>query len=178
MSTTFPEAPVANPYVKSLANRVEQHRTSVHALTIVHDDPALMRKLADAQNDQHAITLPVCQADWEASLSELVGWAIDSGIDEVVVVGHSAGLQESYDQAGNAADNSLQAILAAANRTAERVDAAKRHFVGQIMGLSSCPELQHKQCHDSFRLHTLFYVAESGMLLRYEIDSATFRPLG
>ncbi len=68
-------------------------------------------------------------------------------------------------------------LLRGAKRAQDLLRRAKYHFVDQVNELCEIPEVQHRLSEGKLQVDGLFYVAESGTFLLYDITNHTFRPL-
>ncbi len=182
MSTTFPKAQHTGPHLESLQNGIDQSGEKVDSLIIAHNDSAMIRQLVDAKGKDCIAVCRMAQSEWHSHLPEVVAWAIDAGIDEVLIVGHSHGYQPpeafviSDDEPGSQ-QTSTERLFSGVKRISHQVTESRRHFARQVGNLVNSADLRHKECSDNFRLHAFFFIAESGSFMRYNISDETFLAL-
>jgi len=182
MNTSFPEVQHGSPHLESLQKRIDQTGESIDSLIIAHNDDGMIRQLVDAKGKDCVAVCPMAQFEWHSHLPEVVAWAVDAGIDEILIVGHSHGVQppEAFvvsDNEGGSQQTFTERLLSGVRKNSHEVTESRRHFASQMMNLVNSADLMHKECNDKFRLHTLFFIAESGSFMRYNVNSSTFQPV-
>lgn len=186
MNIAFAKTFQSNTYVESMYQLLDQHQGTVDCLIVAHNDPEMIRRLTEAMQDQALAVLPVSQADWDNNLPAIIAAAVDSGIDHVLIAGHSNGIQLAEPTLVNSGAPStgkqlpaggVNRVFTGACQTEYQLDASKKHFINQLSQLSESEELADLECSDEFRLNSIFFVANGGAFLRYNISDHTFTSL-
>jgi hypothetical protein len=186
MSSTFAEPCSTNPHVASLQETIANDQAKVDCLIIAHNDPQMIQLLADAMEEESVVVLPLCQAEWDTNLSQVLAWAVDAGINHILIAGHSDCVSSAPPKRlkhGQTISHSewlfpsTDRILAGVSRCQQQLDAAKSHFANQLSNVLKSDELQNKECSDDFSLQTLFYISNGGAFLKYSVCDGTFNPL-
>ncbi len=175
MSTVFPEAQASNIHLKLLQTQVDQFDRNVDCLIIGHNDPEMITRLKNAKKNNCVAVSRTTQSEWDSCLPEIVGWAADAGIDEVLIVGHSHGYTPTEESSLDV--GSTDRIQSGIRRYSYEISESRRHFARQMANLIESDELKDKECSDNFRLLALYFIAESGSFVRYNISSETFEPI-
>jgi hypothetical protein len=191
MTILAAEAQKLNPHLTNLRSLFEGKQTTLDWLVIAHNDPIIDKRLATVVGEQPAVMLQIPQEDWEidsGSIREAIRWSIDEAdVKHVLFVGHSKaevtkaaatwiGETIGADEP-RGTSTSYERLLAGARRLEDQIQQSKNHFVGQIDHVCADVELAEAFAAGKVRLHTLFYMAESGTFLIYNIGKGTFVPI-
>lgn len=173
-------------YINALRDLIAGESKPVDTLIIAHDDYAMIKAIVDAMPDGLFAVLPIRQAEWEGNLKEVIACAIDSQINDILIAGHSSGLEvlspellrkesQNYER-----ENSLPTynrLLSGVCKTGLANRNSRQHFANQIARLVDCDELGEQMCNDEFRLQAIFYVKHSGVFLRHDFRDGVFAPI-
>ena len=187
MSVAFAETSHAASHIELLNKMIDEQQASVECLIVAHNDATMIRRLTDAFENQEVAVLPVCQGEWDACLSQIVAWAVDRGIDHVVIAGHSGSLDSTSPaligkgrmstENDKTESNTLDRVLDGAKRTQRQFAECKAHFAEQLSQLCHREELQGLKVSDDFQLNAMFYLANGGVFLRYSLRDGSFCPI-
>ncbi len=186
ISTTF--TPPASPQVADVQQRIEKrHRTDW--LVIAHPDSAMLDRLCEAIGADESMLLPIAQRDWNLDRSELretVQWSAEFGnAKRILLVGHSQGgpqeqawtndkpTHPTRDGASRYGGRLMDGVI----RVQQRLQQAKDHFVEQLNQLCEIVEVQDQIAKGQLDLVALFYIAETGAFLKFDLASQSFEPL-
>ncbi len=173
-------------YVKALRDLIAGESKPVDTLIIAHDDYSMINAIIDAMPDGLIAVLPIHQAEWEGNLKEVIACAIDSKINDILIAGHSSGLEvlspelfrkESHNPGRDYSLPTYNRLLSGVCKTGLANRNSRQHFADQIARLIDCDELGEQMCNDDFRLHAIFYVKHSGMFLRHDFRDGEFSPI-
>ena len=152
-------------------------------LVVAHDDIKLLRKLGEIVPGDESITMKVAQSDWqceEDSLPEAILWALqEGGMKTLLMIGHSAGCPGA-NQGSKSAQSSVSPdacytkLMTGAKRVQERTSASKKHFAEQLEQLCQVKPIHDAIVAGDLKLHGLFYVAQSGTFLKYDMANGQF----
>ncbi len=182
MSIAIAKPRQTNPHVESLQQLLTRTKTPVKCLVIAHHD-TLIRRLEDAMQSSDGAILPIDQAGWESSLPQLVAIASSFGVSQVLVVGQysEADAVPPIRPTGNpeaARSTPYNELLEAARKTEQQLANAKQQFAQTVSRLAERNEAGVSQQTHQIQILGLFYVATSGMFLRYDTGADRFHSLG
>lgn len=185
MGTAYPEIQHSTCHLESLQRQVEDSDKAIDCLIIAHNDQVMIRQLVaakGAKGDDCVAVCPMAQSEWLSHLPAVVAWAVDAGIDEILVVGHSHGYQplDAFvvsDEASVSQKTSTERLLSGVRKNSHESTESRRHFASQLTNLVNSEDLMRKECGDNFRLHSLFFIAESGSFMRYNMADGNFEAL-
>ncbi len=183
MSIAIAEPRQTNPHVESLQQLLTRTETPVKCLVIAHHDTSMIRRLEDAMQSSDGAILQIEQADWESSLPQLVAIASSFGVSQVLVVGQysEADAVPPTGPTGNpeaARSTPYNELLEAARKTEQQLANAKQQFAQTVSRLAERNEAGVSQQTHQIQILGLFYVATSGMFLRYDTGADRFHSLG
>ncbi|TWU13887.1 hypothetical protein CA54_27280 [Symmachiella macrocystis] len=173
-------------YIKVLRDLIAGESKPVDTLIIAHDDYAMIKAIVDAMPDGLIAVLPIRQAEWEGNLKEVIACAIDSQINDILIAGHSSGLEilspellrkESQNFGRETSLPNYNRLLSGACKTGLANRKSRQHFADQISQLVDCHELGEQMCNDDFRLQAIFYVKNSGVFLLHDFRDGVFAPI-
>ncbi len=185
MATSFLESrSSANTYADRILNLPEEQRQASSWLIIAHDDTRMIQKIQDAMVGEQAILLQVPQSHWKRD-RELLTQAIretlqSSAVTQVAVVGHSqasaAACQSkvvgSKSVAETAADKSYQRLMNSLQNAQAQRELAKAEVAEQFQHVSSAGD--RLDLDRNIEWHAFFYMAESGLFLRFDPQVGRF----
>ncbi len=192
MATKLPEATrMANPYRARLADLSPAERDNSSWLIVAHDDPLLIQRIESAMEGDQVVVLQVPQGDWyrdRALLAEAIATILPtSGISNVALLGHSQA------NASKCRPHLVAKEVSGAKSTepaseydcARRIDAPqtaqsnrecpKQDLAEQFHYLAEHEELAPLADERDVGLHAFFYMAESGLFLKYDNSTRGFR---
>ncbi len=174
-----------NRFVEQL-HELTRHepQQSIDSLVIAHDDPHMMRGLAEATSDSAAALIPWPQRDWDAAdgnLSETIDWVVRRlEVKGVILVAHSRG-GTPWQRMGSLGDGAWKGrtnrLLARASTAQEDLQHAKDLVRQRVQQLCELPSVSRGIASGELLLNGLLYVAESGLFLIYDADCDDFRAL-
>lgn len=194
MPSAVRESRFANPYVEELREQLaHQERSAVDWLVIAHNDVQLIQRLADALAGSSAAVLQLPQSSWDfegQTLPAAIEWAVcETNPQGVVLAGHSqcscpSEAARVFNRRARVAETlpcspeaSYERLLDGAEQVLARLQHAKEHLAAQVTHLCELPEVAQRLSGHTFQVHALFYIAEGGIFLVYDLPRNTFRPL-
>lgn len=186
------EVPSANPYVEKLSQLPGGQQASAECLIIAHSDPGMIHRLSGALSPD-AVLLQVPQSSWDfhgEKLPETVDWVLRAGnLKQLMLAGHSQGaawrteaslLHQDLQGSGAetaARDSAYDRLLSRVSLAQQRLADAKHQFAEQFHRLAEIPAVKQRVNAGALEVHGLFYLAESGTFLSFEVSTGSFHPL-
>lgn len=192
MANTILEPMVSNnPYLEELDHISPAERAASTWLIISHDDPTLVRRIHEAMENEQAIVLQIPQCDWgpnrERLAQAIVPWLQTSGVSHMALLGHSqanaavcrtrvVGKRNSAPAPtpAPAETDSYKRLLDSLQATQASRETAKQDIVEQFCYFSEHPGIQKVADTRGLQLHAFFYMAESGLFLKYNDSQQGF----
>lgn len=181
MTTVFHEVQQTSTAIESLRHKFENSAAPVTSVVITHDDEQMIECLESAKGGNGVAFCAIAQSEWSRELGGILAWSVEAGVKQIIIAGHSHGhLKNGVDDlddldAANI-DSTTRLFLGAKNNVTE-VLKARRHFSEQISSLINSEEVLQIECDDDFQLSTLFFVAENGSFMTYNIAEDNFEVL-
>ncbi len=181
MISTVLESQSANAYIDELRERLSHQDQDVfNWLVIAHDDRNMIRRVSNALEDAPAAILRISQSTWdfgERSLVELIEWAVrEARVKTIVLLGHSLGGVPA-DLVSYPPTQHANRLLGNVIQAQQRLADAKDHLAENITDLREIPIVAEALSRKTLETHGLFYIAESGAFVRYDVQAKTFVPM-
>lgn len=177
MRTAVQEPTSFETQLSDLQQMLWNEPDAVDCLIVAHDDPVMIRRLADAVHSDSVAVLPVRQADWAACVGDIVELAEDYEIGQVIFAGHSAGMPVQPKADVSAEKRTKTGLLSRVHHIQQQLSESRGSFRRLIREVtdtqSGRPHLQDSNA----RLDALFYVAASDLFLRFDPKTQAFAPL-
>ena len=178
----------SNPHIAALEPVFAQATKPVQWLVIAHNDSQLIRSVCAALTSEPAAVLEVSQDTWNFASQEyadMFEWALQQGdIRNVLLVGSSRSERAASHASLVSASKHSQGtvgydrLLANAKRNSARTAEAQDEFAGQVRQLSQVPAFRKQLSDKEIEIYGLFYRAEAGLFLNYDVGEDTFQPVG
>ena len=176
-----------NPHIAALEKLFKESAKPIEWLVISHNDSQMIRSLSSALTDEEAVILEFSQDLWdydENILSQTIEWAVQlHQIKNLVIVGTSqtGGSESRASYVGKEnkekEEDGFASIWAGVQRFNDRNRYAQLRFVSHIQRISENPVVQSRWSNRELAFYGLFYRAESGAYLSYDLELDTFLPL-
>ncbi|MCU0959398.1 MAG: hypothetical protein MUF48_04775 [Pirellulaceae bacterium] len=186
MTSTLSRTAV-NAHIAALEPVFDQALTPVQWLVIAHNNARVVDSLMSALAGESAAVLEVSQDTWDfhgGELAETIEWALQQGeVAHLVLVGSSqvGGTQIRATRAPAKtvaqADARCDKLLAGIHRLAAQHREVQDRFAEQVQQVSRIPVVHRRWRGGELAVYGLFYRAESGLFLAYDVDTDTYRPL-
>lgn len=192
MTMLAPETKAAGPCLAHLQSVIEAKQSDVEWLVITHNDPMMIRRLSAVIDENSSAVLQMPQSNWDLdgfALPEAVKWSIaEAGVKHLLLLGHSmgatsetAGLPAAAGPQATAVSKDTQSsysrLLEGARGVQMEISHSKAHFADQVAHLCEIEEVQDAIADGRLHLHCLFYVAQSGTFLLFDIVQQQFQAL-
>lgn len=186
MTTTF-SAPTTNPHIAALETLFAEATMPIEWLVIAHNDSLMLRSLSSALAGEAAAVLEVSQHEWDfegEQLPETIEWALQQGqLKHLMLVGNSqaggpssrASLVASEETGGN--ESGCAKLLAGVERNHARTRDAQQRFASHVQQMLQIPVVHHRWSSGELAVYGLFYRADSGLFLAYDMNANSFHAL-
>ena len=176
-----------NAYLDQIGELPKEQKQSSTWLIIAHDEPSLVHKLQDALVDSQAILLRVPQSHWKRD-RELIEQAVEetlksSAVQQIALVGHSQAsptvcksqlLGETSGQQNGDVQDSYKRLMRGVQTAQTQREQAKQDVIQQYNYLASTSCVAGPEGSESPELHAFFYMAETGLFLKFNPDTQSF----
>jgi carbonic anhydrase len=192
MSTVLSKPETGNTYVDHLQALSDSQQTTLDWLVIAHNDPAMVRRVAEVVGSDTTAILEIPQADWDLEgdkTTEAIQWAIEAGeVKHLLLVGHSKAITNQNPPSGLGDTTSTgdqyptkatsQRLFDGVKRVHDQTQLSKAEFAEQVTKLCEIESVQDGIASGQLQLHALFYLAQCGTFLVFDIPSQEYRTLG
>lgn len=186
MSNAFPTT-ATNPHLSALEPALVSAARPVEVLVVAHNDSRMLKAIFRALSRESAAVLEMSQDRWDFGddqQSEAIEWALRQGnLNQLLLVGSSqaGGTQPRATLVANSengqAKRGFERLVENVERNHSRIRAAQDRFAEQVRQLSQLPLVREKRANGELKLFGLFYQAESGGFLAYDLESGNYRAL-
>ncbi|WP_149499716.1 carbonic anhydrase [Roseiconus lacunae] len=183
-----------NPYLGDLKETLLAADRPIQWLVIADDDPAMLRALQVALQGETAATL---KKSWDLPIERdnhlrtSIEWSLrNSSIKNVLLVGHSEAIGAACQSVlakspsegprlnlQQDAHPNASPLLDRINRNNARQQAAMRSYAEQFGLFAKIPTVKQRAASGDLTLYGLYYRAESGVFLAYDVIENRYRPL-
>ena len=186
MVTSF-STTTTNPLIAALENAFAEATQPIEWLVITQNDSRMLRSLAPALPRGSAAYLEVPQDAWDFEgkhLPETIEWAFQQAdIKHLVLMGNShAERSPSQASAHSSRANAVREagrgkLLAGVQLSTARGRDNQMQFATHIHRMLRIPILNSRWSGGELAVYGLFYRAEVGLFLAYDVNADAFRPL-
>jgi hypothetical protein len=180
----FSKPQATNLLIQDLQQAIQGAERPISCAVFADDDPAILRWLSEAFENESAAILPAPQNLWSRggyAIQDAALWSVEElAITCLVLVGNSAaGDAVSEPILAGQADlgEAEQGLVASVRTAAKKRRKAEEYFAQQVQALLNMPEIRARLVRGSLTLHCLFYRAESGVFAAYDPQEGSFREL-
>lgn len=158
-------------------------------LILAPQNPMMLERLSQLTSDCESAVLPTPDG-WQPEdheLTEAVRSSILEGrVEHLLIVGHSEAAvgddtidsrNGSVTEPTDQPTSGFSRLIDGARQSRENVQRAKDDFADQVAKLCRMPVVKQGVLDGTLNLHALFYVAESGAFLLFDIANKSFVPL-
>lgn len=187
MTTTNFSTTTKSPHIEALESVFSKASKPVEWLVIAHNDAQMLRSLSSALTGESAAVLEVSQDNWnfqDKQLPEAIEWTLQRGeIRNLVLVGnsHAGGSECRASMFASEATNGNQfdyaKLIAGVEHDNTRNRDAQKRFAAHVQQMLRIPVVHNHWSNGELQVYGLFYRAENGLFLAYNVDVDAFRPL-
>ena len=195
MSIAYEETSSQAGYLEQLRDDATRSGGNLDWLVVANNDEGMLQKLKDFVGDKKIGMLRVPRGSEDVccqSMTDAVTWAVEStGIDHLLFVGHSLmgpTPKERWDQndgtvpsksfSSTEMQESYDRLIESAVKLQEEIQAAKEIFAMQVNRYQEIESVRVAIEAGQMRMHSLFYLAQSGTFLVFDPARQTFLAIG